>query len=448
MKLRAAVLAAAVAFAVATPVAVGAADEKPTAALTYRTDVQPGRARRVIAILADGTAPTGASVLVDETGRRAVTAIPLPGSDGRCAIDPMQTGLGTTRWCFALIDVQAGAKATGRLVGDRTIVTLSVEARHDWRNAALVTLAALLAALGLVFVSTRVVPVWLIRAQLWSLTRHDHAIVGFRQWAIDVADVRLSRSDTLARLRWAKRHGTKRIVAARAGLQAAVAASHLDGSPLLAEASAEAARTDVRIDDLLAVTGAVETPHAGNLLGVLAAADASYADFCDSATLLIERIVEPDARAEAKGLRAAGLRMHRDVLRPGNLEHYQRALEASLQAIIALVPGETDHAARVIAVGVTGEDSAAGDGRPELRPPHERLAALPVVAATATAVVVAAMLMVVASAVVLTGSYLPNHTFGSFADYATLATTALGSSSVAGVLAMVLLLRGPGDWYG
>ena len=447
MKLQVAVLGAAVALAMAVPSAADAADEKPTAALTFRADIKPGRASRAIVVLADGDPPAGAVVLVDETGRRVVTATPLPAGDGRCGIDAMQTGLGTSRWCFALTDVQAGAKATGRLVGDRSIVTLSVEARHDWRNAALVTLAALVGALGLVVLSTKVVPGWLIRAQLWSLTRDDHGIDGFRRWATDVADVRLSRSDALARLRWAKRHGTKRIAAARAGLHADVAASDLGCSPLLAAARTEAARTEVSIGDLLGVTGAVETSRAEDLLGVLAAADALHADFAESAALLIERIKDPDDAATAKVVRDRGLEIHRGYLGPRNLDAYRRSLADLLDAIVALARTSPDHTGRVIAVGVTGGGPRRADAGPPA-PPHERLAALPVVAATATAVVVAAMLMVVASAVVLTGSYLPNHTFGSFADYATLATTALGSSSVAGVLTMVLLLRGPGDWYG
>jgi hypothetical protein len=120
-----------------------------------------------------------------------------------------------------------------------------------------------------------------------------------------------------------------------------------------------------------------------------------------------------------------------------------------LAEIQRCVPSATDEERRLVGVAVTSDATAAGDqavvqaaGLPAV------VATIPFVAATATAAGVAVVLMAIAAATVLVAVYVPSHTFGTFADYVKLATTALGSSSVAGVLALLLLLKGPDDWYG
>ncbi|MFE2971905.1 hypothetical protein ACFXKC_51775 [Streptomyces sp. NPDC059340] len=57
-------------------------------------------------------------------------------------------------------------------------------------------------------------------------------------------------------------------------------------------------------------------------------------------------------------------------------------------------------------------------------------------------------LMVVAVGAVLIAQYLPNPTFGTFKDYATLSVAAFGSAQLAVILAALLQLKGPADWYG
>lgn len=423
--------------------------EKPSASLTYRTDVGPDTAGRVIVLLADGPPPEDKSVLVDEEGQLVVSVEPLPDDDERCGRDPLRTTLGDDEWCLRLSGIGAGARTTGRLVGDGSVVELSVEARHDWRNPAWVALASLLLAVGLLFLTTRLLPKWLVRAQLFWLTLSDHGIDGFMKWASDVAGIRLSHADTLARLRWAKRHGKQRITAVRAGLREAAQNSQLEGAPLVDESNAEAAKATVDIGDVLTVTGTVETSAAEELFAALTTADAARAAFDSSAGALRARITDPTDRQQAEQLHNQGLSMHRDVLRLTNLATYQQGLSSTLAEIQRRVPSATDEERRLVGVAVTSDATAAGDqavvqaaGLPAV------VATIPFVAATATAAGVAVVLMAIAAATVLAAVYVPSHTFGTFADYVKLATTALGSSSVAGVLALLLLFKGPDDWYG
>ena len=56
--------------------------------------------------------------------------------------------------------------------------------------------------------------------------------------------------------------------------------------------------------------------------------------------------------------------------------------------------------------------------------------------------------MVLAVIGVLAVQYFPNPTFGSVTNYVALAVTAFGSAQAAALLALLLLLRGPADWYG
>lgn len=69
-------------------------------------------------------------------------------------------------------------------------------------------------------------------------------------------------------------------------------------------------------------------------------------------------------------------------------------------------------------------------------------------AASAGAVIMAAgVLMVIAVGSVLAAQYVPSQTFGTWSDYFGLAVASFGSSSLAGVLALLVLLRGPQAWY-
>ncbi len=67
--------------------------------------------------------------------------------------------------------------------------------------------------------------------------------------------------------------------------------------------------------------------------------------------------------------------------------------------------------------------------------------------ALAPVVIVSLVLMAIATATVFYASYVPNYTFGTVDDYVKLALAAVGSASVAGILASALLLRGPADWF-
>jgi len=76
------------------------------------------------------------------------------------------------------------------------------------------------------------------------------------------------------------------------------------------------------------------------------------------------------------------------------------------------------------------------------------VAASETVVVDSTVVVLAAVPMLIAASSVLAVWYLPNQTFGTWTDYLALAVSALGSSSVVGVLALLFLLRGPQASYG
>jgi hypothetical protein len=361
--------------------------------------------------------------------------------------------LGNDPWCLHLIGVDAGHSVSGQLKGTRSVVTLTVKARQAiWLPAltgALILLLAVLAA----WLAGTFLPPRVSRVLLHLEVCKDGGVTGLKEWA-DKADGRISTADVLARVRWAKRVGRGQVLASRASLKAALETkrSVIPECPLRDAGQAETTRGDqVAVDDLLTPGGAATVSTAEHLLQTVETATSGLTNFIAISKELINRISASADKDAAQKLADQTVANAKGYLSEFTLGKYLDSLQQALEDI-----GRRSTASETVAPGTAGLAAVS------LSPSRLAASALSAVRSASVAAVSTARpmiaivpfalltlaLMIIAVAGVLAVQYFPNPTFGSGADYLALAATAFGAAQAAAVLALLLLLRGPADWYG
>ncbi|HEY7135692.1 MAG TPA: hypothetical protein VIB48_11545 [Acidimicrobiia bacterium] len=432
--------------------AAAATEDAPTkTTITMRNTVGLDPVTRILVLRANGAAPTETTRLVDDTGRHRIVATPLPATDPQCSQAPVHdTGSGADTWCFRLEHVTTGTTYKGDLSGAAAVVSLTVTARHGATLPVLAAAAALVLAVLLAWLTTRSVPELVTRMLLWRALCRDDGVDGLRTWGRDAAGVRLSRADVLARVRWAKGPGIRQLRATRAQLRMSLASGALPDCPLRQAAETAAARTDVARPDLLTDAGTRATSDAERLLTVVSAASDAIKSFDGLAQALLDEIPHDDAnRVAAEKLVAQQRELPTDFLSEFTLELVQQSFLDSLETLRGyadVTPPTASAQALVAAIG-PGRMVAAARGWVEQSKSAVE-GSIRLATAAGAVIVTAAILMTIATATVFAAQYLPNETFGTARDYFLLVVTALGSSAAAGILAVLVLLRGPTAWYG
>lgn len=419
------------------------AADPPQTTLTLRTTVGTGHERRTVLLETAGAPPSSTGSLVDASGLHAaaVTVTPLGTAECRRA-SLHHTGLGRDRWCLTISGIAAGQAYTGRLTGPGSAVTLSVSARHAfWPLPAMAALAALLLAVAAAFLTTRYLPDLVTNALLAVAIRTDGGIAGLSEWARQAAG-RLAPADVLARVRWAKRYGGQRVQATRATLLEK--ASKLSPCPLRTASEQEAHRSDIVVGDLLTPGGTRATGIADALLDLVERAEQAASDFTTESAVLLTELADTDKRhAMVTGIIQQGQHAADGYLSQFNVDDYVSHLARLLDSIDAIIRPRPPQAEALAAAppAVIWPAPAAQLAT------DTRMAARFAMAGGAT-LLTAAVLMIAAVISILTVQYLPNPTFGTATNYLTLAASAFSASTGAGILTVLLLIRGPQNWYG
>lgn len=425
-----------------------------TAALTIGYTVPwGGSTTRTLVVLAAGRPPSRTALATDATGTKVVTITVLTQTDPACAAVTTiaQTGLGTDRWCLQLSGITPGQHYQGVLTGASTTLTLTLTARDGWPLPTLTALAALLVTIGLLWLATHFLPDLLTRRELAAATADDGGIAGLPAWATSAAG-RLSDTDILARLRWAKRYGKAQVLGARSqlGLLLDDPLTLLPSCPLRAAAEAERLRpgADVSAGELLTPAGTRAVSIAEQLLQLVEEATGARIAFDQICAALLADI--PDAlHAAGEALRGQGHALGTGFLSPFTMDVYLAGLRDMLTQLHLLVPAPAQPPSLQAMAAFALRTSTISPGTSVSA---TRVAGLSVtVAGTAVAVgailAVAVVLMLIAVGSVLAVQYFPNQTFGSSTDYFQLVMSAFGTSSAVGLLALLLTLRGPQAWY-
>jgi hypothetical protein len=445
------VAAALSAAALASAAGASAQDSTTGAgALTLRFKVGPAASTESFVVVTNGPAPKGATFLVDESGDHRVVVTTLGGSASECLARPVHyTSQGTDRWCVQLAGVAAGHTYKGALGEGASKLTLMVTAKHGLLWPAIATAAALAAAVAITWIATAWLPDNVTKLLLHRALRDNGGIRGLSAWGKS-ADGRISPGGILARVRWAKRHGKRHVLGARADLAAklAAASSTIPVCPLRTAGEREAGRAadDIDVAELLRPGGDRATSPAEELLALVERADESIGAFSTIAQSLLARFPPENPNlAHAKRLVEDTPAQAKGYLSEFTIDGYENALRQVLSQLQQWVPTAIEDRQVHMALVGGAVSAAAGAGRAVGR--GVGTAARGLLAAGAVGIFVG-LLMVSAVVVVLATKYAPNATFGTGWDYFDLVATALASSSAAGIVSALLLLRGPEDWFG
>ena len=415
------------------------------AALTYRTDVGPSAAMRVLAIHTAGAPPTEATTPASPTGELTIVATPIS-AEPCSSKDPRETGLGDTLWCLKLEGVVPGEPIVGTLRGDETALTLTVEARHDWRNPALWAAATLVVAIVVAALTLKLAPSVIANVQLGWNKKNEDDLTGLSEWSGEAQTNRLSTAAIVSRLRWAKHHGAAKVRATRTELSLLEANSPLSGAPLLDQAQAEVAIGQlVTATDILTADGKPAVSRAETLRRVLASAHVQHETFLAIADDLLGAI-DGDEKDRAEEAKAMGAQAHVDFLQLVTFEAWQKRMADQLAFIHSLrleQIADTLTASISVHPGPTAASpTAAGPGDI----PGRRLVGQFLLASGLT-LSVAFTLAVIATTTVLAGTYIPNTTFGTTQDYVVLTAGTLGSSAATSIVTLLLFLKSPNEWH-
>jgi hypothetical protein len=410
--------------------------EKATATITLRYTLSPsGAAARTVVLKSLGPPPAASTTLVNEDGRTTVQAEVQDPSTTTCRSAPVHdTGLGDDRWCVLLRDVQAASEVTGKLAGAKAVVTLKVAARDGLLFPTAVAVLVLLLAAGFVFYTANLLGErthrLLVRAQL----RRRSGVAGLPEW-VEAARDYLTWARIRSLVGWMRDRGQQRATRARASLAAAESDLSLDilpKCPLRKEARDEAARKDVSATQLISFKGEILEHPAAVLEDALRRAEVLIKDFDGKVKALLPRV--PSGQ---KVLAEALVKRTREGLDTVSAADIQTVMPEKLNETISQLRayiGSGDATAFLA--------TATSSTEPATRTARERLlAAADIVAASWPIVLAIIVLMVVATVAALSVSYAAKRTFGTAWDYAALAVSVFGSTSVAGIVAAALLWR-------
>lgn len=432
-----------------------AATPTASATLAIQFDQAPSASStRVLELMASGAPPSGAIEFVDSSGTHVATGhvtVVAPGASCQNA-RTLHTGLGDTPWCLKVRELTTGVALTGTLVGPSSTVTLTLNSRDSllWRPV-LATVFSLILAIVLLYVVSYGLPSWIPKIQLkHRVSRDAGKIDGLSDW-VAKAQAHSSVAAVAAQERWMRRTGVEEVRKARLRLKTALEASQAIpmNAPLRATAKEEA-DASVAASDMLDVDGKPAVSRADTLLGLVERAQ-KFIDEWQHQTEALK------ARPRVDGERSTRLldegRSTLEELSEWTIDD----VESSLRGQLVAASGMTSRATRRVA-GIyemetfTGEPARllalnelrlstqfAPTAAQVVRSAQKLVSVADIAAAGMVTVGAVLALVIVAGATALAANYASNHTFGSFADYATLTTSTFGSASVATILGAGLL---------
>ena len=441
---------ATLAYFAATPSAL--AQSSGTATLTVQFDQAPSTSStRVLELMANGSPPSSAIEFVDSSGTHEATGYVMPlAPTANCPhAQILHTGLGDSPWCLKVRKLTTGVALTGTLVGPNSTVTLTLNSRDALLWPVIATVCALVLALALLYVVSYGLPSWIPKAQLQRRVSRDGGRIGGLGGWVAEAEAHSSLANIASQERWMKRTGVTQVRNARLRLKGALESS--DAIPkdaplrMVAEQEAEIQPTDpVAASDMLSP----DVSHAAALLVLVERAQKFIVEW-------EQQIRALDARHGADGEGSTHLlnegRKRLETLSPWTIN----AIESSLREHLFEVSGAPPRPLARFAyeTDTLMQQPYATFALADLRL-SARFAPIPVAVArsarrlvsvadlaAAGVITVGAViaLVLVAAATALAANYASNHTFGSFADYATLTTSTFGSTSVATILGVGLL---------
>ncbi len=194
----------------------------------------------------------------------------------------------------------AGYETKGTLQGAASTLTLTVQARDEPLVPVLVAMAALLAAVLLAWL----VAVPLPKIVAWGLVKYygqfDKGVSGLGTWAT-AAKGRLSTTDRVARMRWARTLGAPQVRAARLRLRDGLDQwTDIPPCPLRTSAEVEAGRADVTADDLLTPGGDKASGGADELYSLLERAHSAVIEFTQVSDFLLPQVPDELQPAAAR----------------------------------------------------------------------------------------------------------------------------------------------------
>lgn len=434
---------------VLTGVAPAAGAASPSVPLTVRATVGSGSETRRLVVITAGKPPTRAARLVDATGKHKASVKVLT-AKGACHGAPVHyTSIGRRRWCLQLTGLRAGVTFQGELVGPSATLALTVTARNGLAGPIVTCVIALLLAMLLVWLGTHTLSSAITTLLLQQAIRNDDGVEGLAAWArTAVNDGRLSSADVLARVRWAKGPGKRQLIGTRKALQTLLAAADIPQCPLRMEAEAEAERQNVTRQDLLTEAGTRAQSTAEHLAAVVADANQAILGFDQGAAGLLAHIPANDPSHGA-----AETLMHNTQAYPAGylseltLNQVKGEFQDTLTQLHTYVP-QAQAAPQLAMLAIAGPGLAQHMLGSYLGTPSGTTIAARAVTTAAALLITAGLTMLAAVITVIATQYLPNQTFGTLADYLTLAATSLGSSTAAGIVTVLALWRGPNAWYG
>ena len=456
----AATLALFVATSVASAQGLGtdAAAGTASATLSIQFDQAPSASStRVLELMASGAPPSGAIEFVDSSGTHLATGyvtVLAPGASCQHA-QVLHTGLGDTPWCLKVRELTTGVALTGTLVGPSSTVTLTLNSRDSLLWPVLATVFSLVLAIALLYVVSYGLPSWIPKLQLRRRVPRDaDKIGGLEDW-VAKAQAHSSLAAVAAQERWMRRTGVAEVRDARQRLKSALEASQAIpvNAPLRTTAQEEAdisSSTAVAASDMLDVDGKHAVSRAATLLGLIERAQKFIVEWQQQVEAL-------KARPGADGEQYTRLLDEGQGTLEGLSEWTIDDVESSLRGPLVTASGTAYRATRRVA-GIYEMETITGRSArlfalDELRLPTQfapvaaqvarsaqKLVSVADLAAAGVVTVGAVLaLVLVAAATALAANYASNHTFGSFADYATLTTSTVGSTSVATILGVGLL---------
>jgi len=445
------VLAALLLAAIAAPDTLAATPREGQ--VTFHFDLWPWSSSRPIVVLVGrGVAPVHPTPLVVASGRDRVVAKPIDPPDTRCErLRYRFTGLGGSQaWCFSLDRLVASGSFSGKLRGSSASVTLTITTRHVWWSGPLWTaFGAAVVAVALVFFTSSRLPSLITALRLRSeKERTGKRVTDLDGWMRE-ARGRMTQGDLLSAVIWMRTDGIAALEATRADLADALerASAIPDGSPLRTAARREAEKTSIDASDLLGTDGKRATSNASQLLGLIERMQADISEWQLEVGRLLPGVSPAhekeaqqeiqDAQAELATLSARNVEWVKTKLDDvvGQLAVWSDSARPAVQALFG--SGVTAD------VGLREFSDGVEFGRGSLR----RL--LPLADATAARgllVVTVILLMAVAAGTALVANYLPNDTFGSFSDYASLAVSVFGSATITGIVGAALAWTKTDDW--
>ena len=230
-----------------------------------------------------GPPRAGATTLRDEAGLN-VTSITLVYPSSRCGGLPIHVAVRDAPasdpdaspevWCLRISGLQVGSSVSGTMIGTGTELTVSLAVRDNFfywpflcvlLGIAIALVAALLAAWA-----KRVIPKGLVDAWVSRNLASRTPIVGLRDWVEDQRRRGTSSETLLMVIEDVAQHGPHRISDERKDLSRLALTSRLpQNSPLLQIAEDEAARSDLKVSDLLDANGRKKDDSPGGIINLI-----------------------------------------------------------------------------------------------------------------------------------------------------------------------------------